>query len=73
MGTRWNEPYGSIRLIGIDAPERIQSTFGSTATRAPKRLVPVGSVVKTEMDVEPRDRYGRVPGYVWFEDELVNW
>jgi micrococcal nuclease len=64
---------GSVRLIGIDAPERDQEPFSSQARRALERLTPVGSVVQLERDVEARDRFDRALGYLWRDGELVNW
>lgn len=64
---------GRIRPIGIDAPERNQGRHGKAATAAFTSLVPVGTVVQLEYDVERRDRYNRVLAYVWSEDVLVNW
>lgn len=64
---------GSVRLIGIDSPERSQPPFAGQATAALRRMIPVGSVAQLERDVEARDRYGRVLGYVWFDGALINW
>lgn len=67
------EPVGRIRLIGMDTPERGQRPFGPMATQALETLVPVGSAVEIEGDVEPTDQYGRTLGYVWADGRLVNW
>ncbi len=64
---------GSVRLIGIDAPERSQPSFYARSRDALLRLVPVGTRVALERDVEARDRNGRALGYLWLEGELVNW
>ena len=64
---------GSVRLIGIDSPERSQPPFAGQATSALRRMIPVGTVAQLERDVEARDRYGRVLGYVWFDGALINW
>ena len=64
---------GRIRLIGMDTPERSQPPFGSRAAAALRALVPPGSSVQLEGDVEPRDRYGRALGYVWRDGALINW
>lgn len=66
-------PLGRIRLIGIDAPEESQKPFGAAAAEALQSLVPVGSGVELERDVELRDRYGRLLGYLWADGRLVNW
>lgn len=67
------DPVGRIRLLGIDAPELAQPPFGREAGEALARMMPEGSVVWLESDVELRDRYGRALRYVWSGDEMVNW
>ena len=64
---------GPVRLIGIDTPERDQAPFGAQATEALTVLAPVGARVRLERDVEGRDRYGRLLGYLWLEGALINW
>lgn len=64
---------GSVRLIGIDAPERDQRPFSDVSRRALEQLAPVGAVVRLERDVEARDRFDRALGYLWRNGELVNW
>jgi micrococcal nuclease len=55
-----------IRLIGIDAPELRQEPWGRKAKRHLKKLISEsGWVVKVEFDVERRDQYGRLLGYLW--------
>lgn len=53
-----------VRLIGIDTPERGAASFWE-ATRRTAALAPVGARVFVELDVEHRDRYGRLLAYVW--------
>ncbi len=67
------EAVGRIRLIGMDTPEMSQEPFGRMATEALAELIPVGSAVELEPDVEPRDRYGRLLSYIWIDGMLVNW
>jgi micrococcal nuclease len=62
-----------VRLIGIDTPELSQSPFGAQATAAIAQLVPVGSTVQLEPDVELRDPYNRLLSYVWTDAGMVNW
>lgn len=64
---------GRIRLIGVDTPELSQDPEGTMAAQALADLIPVGTVVDIEGDVEPRDIYGRLLGYVWYDGALVNW
>jgi len=55
---------GTIRVIGIDTPERGRCGFGPATSQA-KRLAPVGSrVVLTRAPGKSRDRYGRHLRYV---------
>ncbi len=71
-----------VRYIGIDAPEVAHEPGGGRpghggargghgAARLNAALV-VGRVVELELDVEARDRYGRLLAYVWVGDTLVN-
>ena len=59
-----------VRLIGINTPESVDPDrpvmcFGQEASRHLEELVPPGTRVRIERDVEPRDKYGRVLGYVY--------
>jgi micrococcal nuclease len=55
-----------LRLIGIDAPELKQETWGRRAKRHLKKLISESDwVVNVEFDVELRDKYGRLLGYLW--------
>jgi micrococcal nuclease len=59
-----------IRLIGIDTPETKRPNtpvecFGKEASSALAALIPIGTPVMVERDVEERDRYGRLLGYVF--------
>ncbi len=66
-------PFGRVRLIGMDTPEGGQQPFGDMATEALTNLIPTGTEVLLEPDVEARDRYDRLLGYVWADGILVNW
>jgi hypothetical protein len=46
-----------IRLLIADAPEAGQGPYADSATLLLKRLMPVGSSVRLEFDVQVRDRY----------------
>jgi endonuclease YncB( thermonuclease family) len=63
----------SIRLIGIDTPETVHpripvQPYGPEASAYLKALLPPGDLVRLELDVQARDRYGRLLGYVYTED-----
>jgi micrococcal nuclease len=74
-----------VRLIGIDTPEIAHEgssdrpgnpaeCFGDEAMRYTESLLPVGSEVRLERDVVPRDDYGRLLAYVYrlSDDLFVN-
>ena len=59
-----------VRLIGIDTPETRDprqpvECFGREATAQTAALLPIGTAVTLELDVEHRDRYERLLAYVW--------
>jgi micrococcal nuclease len=63
-----------VRLIGIDTPElhdprTVVECFAEEAAAHTEGLLPVGTAVRLESDVEARDRYGRVLAYVWRVDD----
>jgi|WetSurMetagenome_2_1015567.scaffolds.fasta_scaffold00076_48 micrococcal nuclease len=63
-----------LRLTGIDAPEMKQGKWG---WEAKKRLSDIinrnNRVVNVEFDVEQRDKYGRLLGYIWSKDgHMIN-
>jgi micrococcal nuclease len=60
----------TIRLIGIDTPETVKpdspiECYGPEASAFTKRLLPEGTSVRLERDVEARDDYGRLLAYVY--------
>lgn len=73
-----------VRLIGIDTPESTVNPhikkqralgdvetilrLGQEAKKFTERLMPPGTKVKLEYDVEKFDRYGRTLAYVWLPD-----
>ncbi len=67
------ESQGRVRLVGIDAPERDQEPFGSASTAGTAALLPPGTTIRLETDLEARDRYGRLLAYVWRDGRMVNW
>lgn len=63
-----------VRLIGIDTPESVAhdrpvECFGPEAKARMAELLPVGTEVRLERDVEARDRYGRLLAYVIRADD----
>ena len=68
-----------VRLIGIDTPESVDPNrpvecYGPEAKERAAALLPIGTVVRLERDVEARDKYGRLLAYVYRaqDDVLVN-
>jgi len=73
-----------VRLIGVDTPEsrinrrvykqrilgdvRTIIKLGLMAKRFTERLIPPGTRVRLEFDVQKRDRYGRLLAYVYLPD-----
>ena len=60
----------NARLIGIDTPESVKpdspvECFGPEASAATKALLPGGTPVRLERDVEARDDYGRLLVYLY--------
>jgi micrococcal nuclease len=58
-----------VRFIGIDTPETVApdrpvECFGPEASARTESLLPVGTDVVLERDVEARDRYGRLLAYI---------
>jgi micrococcal nuclease len=65
-----------VRLIGVDTPESVKpdtpvQCFAREASAFLERLVE-GRKVRLELDVEERDRYGRLLAYVYRGDLFVN-
>lgn len=66
----------AVRLIGIDTPESVArdqplECYGPEASDRLGELLPPGTPLHLERDVEPRDRYGRLLAYVHrVEDRL---
>ena len=63
---------GTVRLIGVDAPEktggyRPSEPYGDEATRFMKSLLD-GKLVRLEYDGERKDPYDRTLAYVYLED-----
>jgi micrococcal nuclease len=58
-----------VRLIGIDTPETVApdrpvQCYGPEASAHTKELLPAGTYVHLDRDVEARDDYGRLLAYV---------
>jgi len=65
-----------VRYIGVNTPEvhhptRGEEPGGREAAEVNRRLVE-GQAVRLELDVQERDRYGRLLAYVWIGDLMIN-
>jgi len=65
-----------VRYIGVNTPEVHHPTKGEepggrVASEINRRLV-TGRHVRLELDVQERDRYGRLLAYVWAGEIMVN-
>jgi len=63
-----------VRLIGIDTPETVKpdspvECFGPEASAFTKSLLPEGTPIRIERDVEARDKYDRLLGYIYRADD----
>lgn len=65
-----------VRLIGIDTPESVApdrpvECFGPEAKARTAALLPPGTLVRLERDIEARDRYDRLLAYVIRDEDDV--
>jgi len=65
-----------VRYIGVNTPEVHHPTKGEEpggreAARLNRELVE-GKQVRLELDVQERDRYGRLLAYVWVDGMMIN-
>lgn len=63
-----------VRLIGIDTPESVAQDrpiecYGPEAKERAAELLPTGTVVRLERDVEARDKYDRLLAYVYRDED----
>jgi len=66
----------TVRLTGIDTPETKHPSkpvqcFGAEASAKTAELLPIGTAVGLERDVQEQDRYGRTLAYVWPADGML--
>lgn len=73
---RLGERIEKVRYIGIDTPEVDGRAGGpepgAAEAAALNRALVEGRRVRLELDVQERDRYGRLLAYVWIGDLMVN-
>jgi micrococcal nuclease len=65
-----------VRYIGVNTPEirhpRKGAEPGGSAAHAVNRRLVEGQRVRLELDVQTRDRYGRLLAYVWVGATMIN-
>jgi endonuclease YncB( thermonuclease family) len=61
-----------VRLLLVDTDERNQSVYADSAIALVQLLMPPGSLVRLEFDVQQLDRYNRVLAYVFTDSVFVN-
>jgi len=70
-------PIETVRLLGIDTPETVDPSrpvqcFGPEASAHVATLLPPGTLVRLERDVDARDHFGRLLAYIYrADDELL--
>lgn len=57
-----------VRLLLIDTPEMDQEPFGHLAKTILEALAPPGTELQLRLDVQERDRYGRLLAYAYLPD-----
>jgi micrococcal nuclease len=72
--TLWVEDRNKVRLIGIDTPEthdprEATQCFGAEAAAYLAELLPLGTEVRLEHDVERLDQYDRTLAYIYRADD----
>ena len=60
----------NVRLLGINTPETVKKNwpvecYGPEASKLTKSLLPPGTTVRLERDIEARDAYNRLLAYVY--------
>lgn len=73
---------GRARLIGVNTPETVSPAqrqrgeppqcYGPEASAQTKKLLPAGTAVGVEYDVDPTDRFGRTLIYLYRGDDFIN-
>jgi micrococcal nuclease len=73
---RVGERVEKVRYIGVNTPEvhhpRKGEEPGGRQAHAVNRRLVEGRRVRLELDVQARDRYGRLLAYVWSGDTMIN-
>lgn len=74
---KYNGKEEKVRLIGVDTPESVHpneeknTQFGEEVSNFSKKML-TGKKVAIELDVEHRDKYGRLLAYVYLDGQMYN-
>lgn len=77
IAINYNNKEEKVRLIGIDTPESVHpdtsknTECGRIASEFTKSKL-AGKKIELELDVQERDKYGRILGYVWLDGVMFN-
>ncbi|MFM1525609.1 MULTISPECIES: thermonuclease family protein [Helcococcus] len=72
-----NNKNETVRLLGIDTPESVHpnpkknTKYGKIASSFTKKLL-TNKKVSIELDVQKKDKYGRILAYVYLNNKMVN-
>ncbi len=73
----YNGKNEKVRLIGVDTPESVHpnaeknTEFGNQVSNFSKKML-TGKQVQIELDVEQRDKYGRLLVYAYIDGQMYN-
>ncbi len=65
-----NQTY-KLRLTGLNAPSWSQKPWGKDAKQFLNQTLNHNSL-SIETDLKQQDKFGRLQGYVWYEEKLIN-
>lgn len=73
----YNKKEEKVRLIGVDTPESVHPTESKNTEEGIKtsnytKEMLTGKKVGIELDVQERDKYGRILAYVYLDGEMYN-
>lgn len=72
LKVQWQGETLTIRLAGLDVPDRAQVPWGPAAEQALRAQLPPGQAARFAPSLPERDRYDRQWGYLWYGDTLMN-
>ncbi len=61
-----------LRLAGLDTPSFSIKPWGENAQQFLQKTLIPNTLLLIETDVEELDKFGRISGYVWYNQQLIN-